>query len=176
VTGRRRLQGDELREVQRASYLLHEMAERQRAYYAACAAELDLSAAQSKVLMSLRPDEAVPMRALADRVGSDPSNLTGLVDKLEARGALRRVPDPADRRVKTLRLTADGRRLRERFWHRLTHDPGPIAPLTREQVRALSELLQAALGHSGDAGADITTSTEPLDREERPKPADSRPA
>src|ERR1700716_1500855 len=100
------------------------MAERQQAYYAACAAEFGLSAAQSKVLMSLRPDEAVPMRELAERVGSDPSNLTGLVDKLEPRGALRRVPDLVDRRVKTLRLTDEGLRLREAFWHRLTHDAG----------------------------------------------------
>jgi len=78
-------------------------------------------------------------------VGSDPSNLTGLVDKLEARGALRRMPDPDDRRVKTLRLTEEGQRLRESFWHRLTHDAGPIAPLTQVQVRQLCELLQAAL-------------------------------
>src|SRR3982074_2364108 len=89
VTGReRQLRGNELRDVQQASYLMHRMAERQQAYYAACAAEFDLSAAQSKVLMSLRPEDAVPMRVLAERVGFDPSNLTGLVDKLEARGAL----------------------------------------------------------------------------------------
>jgi DNA-binding MarR family transcriptional regulator len=85
------------------------------------------------------------MRTLAERVGSDPSNLTGLVDKLEARGALRRIPDPADRRVKTLRLTDDGQRLRDEFWHRLTHDAGPIAALNPVQVRQLCELLSAAL-------------------------------
>ena len=141
----RKPRGSELRDVQQASYLLHRMAERQQAHYTACAAEFELSAAQSKVLMSLQPGEAVPMRALAERVGSDPSNLTGLVDKLEARGALRRMPDPDDRRVKTLRLTEDGQRLRESFWHRLTHDAGPIAPLSPVQVRQLCQLLQAAL-------------------------------
>lgn len=141
--------GRDLRDVQEASYLLHRMAERQQAYYAACAAEFDLTAAQSKVLMSLKPGEAVPMRGLADRVGSDPSNLTGLVDKLEARGALRRDPDAADRRVKTLRLTDDGELLRDRFWHRLTSDAGPIAPLNPDQVRQLRDLLAAALDPPG---------------------------
>src|SRR5438067_9036432 len=145
MTGRKRqLRGAELQDVQQASYLLLRMAERQQAYYTACAAEFELSAAQSKVLMSLQPGESVPMRVLADRVSSDPSNLTGLVDKLETRGALRRVPDPGDRRVKTLQLTDQGRALREAFWHRLTHDPGPIAPLTPPQVRQLRELLRAA--------------------------------
>lgn len=142
----RRLRGSELREVQQASYLLHRMAERQQAYYAACAGEFELSAAQAKVLMTLQPGETVPMRVLAQRAHSDPSNLTGLVDKLEARGALRRAPDPeGDRRVKMLQLTEDGLRLRDAFWDRLTHDAGPIAPLTPEQVRQLGALLRAAL-------------------------------
>lgn len=144
----RRLRGRDLWEVQQASYLLHRMAERQQAHYTACAAEFELSAAQAKVLMSLQPGEGVPMRVLAQRTGSDPSNLTGLVDKLEARGALRRTPDTTDRRVKTLQLTEEGQHLRTAFWHRLTHDPGPIAPLSPTQVRQLRELLQAALDPS----------------------------
>src|SRR5439155_928088 len=145
----KRLRGAELRDVQQASQLLHQLAERQRAYYADCAAEFGLSAAQAKVLMSLQWTERMPMRALAERVGSDPSNLTGLVDKLERRGAVRRVPDPADRRVKTLELTEDGKRLGESFWHRLTTDAGPIAPLNHAQVRQLAELLRVALGQPG---------------------------
>jgi DNA-binding MarR family transcriptional regulator len=141
-----------LRDVQWVSQLLYRIAEQQRMHYAACAGEFDLSAAQAKVLMSLRPAETLPMRTLADRVGSHPSNLTGLVDKLESRGALRRLPDPADRRVKALALTDDGRQLREAFWHRLTSDPGPIAPLTPSQVRRLGELLEAALERNGPGG------------------------
>jgi DNA-binding MarR family transcriptional regulator len=85
------------------------------------------------------------MRALADRIGTDPSNLTGLIDKLEGRDAIGRVPDTVDRRVKTLRLTDDGLGLRQAFWQRLTHDAGPIAALTHAQVRQLRELLEAAL-------------------------------
>lgn len=142
---KRRLRASERREIQQASYLLHLMAERQQAYYTACAAEFELTAAQAKVLMNLQPGEPVPMRTLATRVGSDPSNLTGLVDKLERRGTLRRVADHADRRVKTLELTAEGRELRDAFWHRLTHDAGPIAPLNPGQVRQLRDLLEIAL-------------------------------
>jgi DNA-binding MarR family transcriptional regulator len=147
MTGRR-LRGAELRDVQQASYLLHQLAERQQAYYASCAAEFGLTAAQAKVLMNLRETERIPMRELAERVGSDPSNLTGLVDKLEARDALRREPDPGDRRVKTLRLTKSGNELRESFWARLSSEAGPIEALTHDQVRQLLALLEAALGYS----------------------------
>lgn len=137
--------GADLRWVQEASRLLHRMAERQQAHYTTCAEEFGLTAAQSKVLMTLQPGEAVPMRELADRAGIDPSNLTGLADKLEARGALRRGQDAVDRRIKTLLLTDEGQQLRDAFWGRLTHDAGPIAPLTSTQVQQLCELLQAAL-------------------------------
>ena len=40
------------------------------------------------------------MRALAKRLDYDASNLTNVVDRLEARGLLQRMPAPADRRVK----------------------------------------------------------------------------
>lgn len=140
-----KLSGDELRDVQQASYLLHLMSERQHAHYAACAAEAGLTAVQVKLLMSLQAGEAIPMRALAERTGSDPSNLTGVVDKLQQRNALRRLPDPGDRRVKNLALTEEGIRLREVFWHRLTTDAGPIAALTPQQTRDLITLLETAL-------------------------------
>jgi DNA-binding MarR family transcriptional regulator len=140
--------GSRLGDIQRASYLLHVMAERQQAHYAACAAEFGLTGAQAKVLMSLEPGQSLPMHSLAQRARSDPSNFTGLADKLEARGALRREADPSDRRVKMLALTEAGRRLREAFWDRLTGDPGPIAPLTADQVGQLCEILSAALGPS----------------------------
>ena len=39
------------------------------------------------------------MRTLADRLGLDPANLTGVVDKLEERGLVTRQPHPQDRRV-----------------------------------------------------------------------------
>ncbi|MCX7019480.1 MAG: MarR family transcriptional regulator [Candidatus Sumerlaeota bacterium] len=42
------------------------------------------------------------------------SNVTGLIDRMEKAGWVERAADTADRRVKRLRLTADGRRLIQR--------------------------------------------------------------
>jgi MarR family transcriptional regulator, organic hydroperoxide resistance regulator len=49
---------------------------------------------------------------LAEAVGRDKTRLIPILDRLEARGLLRRTPDPADRRNKVVALTADGRALR----------------------------------------------------------------
>ncbi|MDD5087807.1 MAG: MarR family transcriptional regulator [bacterium] len=47
----------------------------------------------------------------ANFVMVSPSSITALVDDLEARSLVRRVPSPSDRRVSLLEITADGRRL-----------------------------------------------------------------
>jgi DNA-binding MarR family transcriptional regulator len=55
----------------------------------------------------------MPMRAIADSLSCEPSNVTGIVDGLERRGLVVRQADPADRRVKQVVLTADGKRTRD---------------------------------------------------------------
>ncbi len=85
------------------------------------------------------------MRALASRLRYDASNLTGLVDKLETRGAVERRPDPSDRRIKAIAMTEEGARLRENFRCRLESEAGSLASLSDSQLRELRDLLQAAL-------------------------------
>jgi DNA-binding MarR family transcriptional regulator len=141
----------DLRLVQEVAGLVTAMAARLQANFAAIAAEAGLTATQAKLLMRLQPSEALPMRVLADQLAYDPSNLTGVVDKLEQRGAVRRRPDPDDRRVKGLVITAEGVRLRDAFWHRLVGDPGPLGHLNRAQLTRLREALAEALGPPGDS-------------------------
>ena len=117
------------------------VADRLRQNWAAHAAALGLTAAQVKVLLWLGPDEATPMRKLAQQLDYDASNLTTLVDRLTGRGAVERQPDPADRRVKALRLTREGERLRDRFYRDFLADAGPLAPLDHDDLRTLTRLL-----------------------------------
>ncbi len=115
--------------------------ERLRQHWSAHATALGLTAAQVKVLLRLTPGEAIPMRKLAQQLGYDASNLTTVVDRLAARGALERQADPADRRVKALVLTPEGKRLRDQFWRNLVTDPGPLTPLGQGDLRTLTRLL-----------------------------------
>jgi DNA-binding MarR family transcriptional regulator len=117
------------------------IADRLRQHWAAHAVALGLTAAQVKVLLTLTPGEPIPMRKLAQQLDYDASNLTTLVDRLAGRGALERQADPADRRVKALVLTPEGKRLRDQFWRNLLTDAGPLTPLREPDLRALSRLL-----------------------------------
>ncbi|MCW7991100.1 MarR family transcriptional regulator, partial [Streptomyces platensis subsp. clarensis] len=67
--------------------------------YEEAAAQHALTGAQARVLglLSLEP---TPMRKIAEKLKCEPSNVTGIIDRLESRGLAERRPDPADRRVK----------------------------------------------------------------------------
>jgi DNA-binding MarR family transcriptional regulator len=72
---------------------------------------LGLTAAQYNVLATLAASsEALNQRTLADVLVVDRSAITGLLDRLERTGWVRREADPADRRAYRVVLTAAGRR------------------------------------------------------------------
>jgi DNA-binding MarR family transcriptional regulator len=118
----------------------------QRAHLPPLAAELQLSPAQCHVLRLIEPGRPIPMGQLAETLACDASNVTGLVDRLESRGLVRRRPSAEDRRVKVLDLTPNGARLRTLLLDRMTTPPATIRRLSvREQrtlVRILTRLLE----------------------------------
>jgi len=120
---------------------LLELADRLRQHWAAHAAAAGLSVAQVKVLWTLQPGKAVPMRSLAALLDYDASNLSTLIDRLERRGTVERHLDTDDRRVKALVLTKHGEQVRANFWRDLVADPGPLAALTETDLRTFASLL-----------------------------------
>ncbi|RKR72972.1 MarR family winged helix-turn-helix transcriptional regulator [Frondihabitans australicus] len=70
----------------------------------------NLSVTQLRVLGILR-DREPTMADLADRLGLDRSSVTGLVDRAEKRGLVRRAPSLHDARSTTVALTDEGRRV-----------------------------------------------------------------
>ena len=121
------------------------------AHFAAAVAEVDLAPAQARALHELDLERPISMRELAERLKSDPSNVTGLIDRLEARGLVERRPDPRDRRIKGLALTAAGARLRARLFARLYSAPPAVAALAKGDQRALHDVLQRVVWKSTGA-------------------------
>ena len=125
--------------------LWFEMQARLESHFTELAAQYRLSAVQAKVLLLLQPDGAMTMRAIAGQLQYDASNLTGVVDRLEEMGAVRRQPHPSDRRAKGVVLTAEGQRMRRAFWERLTGNTGPLGRLNDRELVSLGRLLGRAL-------------------------------
>jgi MarR family transcriptional regulator, organic hydroperoxide resistance regulator len=111
----------------------------------ALAGELGLAPMQLHALRLIEPGAELPMSSLAGKLFCDASNVTGIVDRLEARGLIERRPASYDRRVKLLALTDEGRRVREAAWQQLSQPPPEIAALPLAQQRALRDALRAAL-------------------------------
>jgi MarR family transcriptional regulator, organic hydroperoxide resistance regulator len=125
--------------------LWFEMQARLEAHFTELAAQYGLSAIQAKVLLTLQPDGAMTMRTLAGQLQYDASNLTGVVDRLEEVGAVRRQPHPSDRRAKGVLLTDEGQRVRRAFWERLTNNTGPLGRLNGRELTTLRGLLRSAM-------------------------------
>src|SRR5437667_8230709 len=69
---------------------------------------LGLSFAQAHALRLLDPQQPLPMSALAERLFCDASNVTGIADRLEARGLVERPSAEGARRGKALTITPAG--------------------------------------------------------------------
>ncbi|MET7296285.1 MarR family transcriptional regulator [Streptomyces griseoloalbus] len=113
--------------------------------YEEAAAGHTLTGAQAR-LLSLLSLEPLPMRKLAQRLKCEPSNVTGIVDRLESRGLVERRPDPTDRRVKLAAATAEGRRVARSLQDSLGFAREPLAGLSEEERVALRDALRRMLG------------------------------
>jgi DNA-binding MarR family transcriptional regulator len=109
------------------------------------AQEYGLSPMQLFALGALEAGEEVPMSTLAELLVCDASNVTGIVDRLEARGLIERRAASRDRRVKLLALTDEGLRLRKEAIQRMLEPPPEIAALSRADQRALRDALRRAV-------------------------------
>ena len=125
--------------------LLFELAKRKHSVLVPALAELDLTPVQGHALRLLDPKQPIAMSALADALFCHASNVTGIVDRLEARGLVERQAGREDRRVKTLALTEAGKRVRSQVVELMRRPPPEIAELNASDQRALRDVLTRAL-------------------------------
>ncbi len=82
------------------------------------------------VLLALNEAPVRTQAALAESIGADKTRIISVLDDLQRAGLITRAPDPADRRVHLLSLTADGRRTRA----------AAQADIQRQEERLLAKL------------------------------------
>jgi MarR family transcriptional regulator, organic hydroperoxide resistance regulator len=75
-----------------------------------------LTLPQFEMLSTLAISSCTNQQELAERLQVTKGNLVGLIDRLGERGWVERVPDPEDRRVNKVRLTAGGKEILDRVY------------------------------------------------------------
>lgn len=121
-------------------HLFARVADRFNRDYEDAAARFDLTSIQAKVLVLA--ETPTPMHQIADRLGSERSNVTGIIDRLEARGLVERRADDRDRRIKNVVVTSAGQEAARNFQRALQFAGEPLAGLTIAERTQLRDLLR----------------------------------
>jgi DNA-binding MarR family transcriptional regulator len=124
------------------------------------AAGSDLSLLQARLLGVLR-DREPGMAQLAQLLQLDKSSATGLIDRAERRGLVRRVEVPEDGRAVRVVLTAGGRRLAEVLGAEVTRQMAAVTDgLSDTNRKRLSLLASQVVFREAEAnGIDLGTRT-----------------
>jgi DNA-binding MarR family transcriptional regulator len=155
--------GERLR-VPGAAFLISQLGYHSSRLWQDRLAPLGLDPRHAMLLRHVADGEGRSQQALGEALRIPPSRMVALVDGLEQRGLLERRPNPSDRRVRTLHLTRDGRRLLGKLMEvSLEHERqlcAGLQPAEREQLITLLDRLVAEQGlaegvHPGaaDSGA-----------------------
>lgn len=114
----------------------------------------DLRLIHSAMLAVLDGSDGYPVNALAERVGRSVSRTSRLVEQLVTRGLVERAVDADDRRVRRVRLTAEGaallRRVRQLRVQALEQLVDHLTDVERKQVVDAMDLLVTAARRFGD--------------------------
>jgi DNA-binding MarR family transcriptional regulator len=110
-------------------------------------AGLDLGASELNALANLADGAARTVSALGTAIGTRPTTLTGVLDRLERRGLITRGVRAGDRRAVLIELTADGRATAEAVraafaeveGQALDGFPAEVLDHARAVLRALAE-------------------------------------
>lgn len=109
------------------------------------AAAEDLSLTQLRMLAMLR-GRTLRMSRIAERLGLERSTLSGLIDRAERRGLVRRAPSADDRRVIAVELTDAGVAYADRIGQQISTALAPlIDALDADDARGLRALLEKML-------------------------------
>lgn len=107
-------------------------------------ADLALTPSEINVLANLADGADRTVTSLGQAVGSRPTTLTGVLDRLERRALITRSPHPTDRRAVLISLTAAGHETATRVRATVEEiERHALAGLPPESVRAAVAVLEA---------------------------------
>ncbi len=107
------------------------------------------------VLLVLWREDNLKVNELGRQAGLEPSTMTGLIDRMERDRFVKRVPDPADRRVMRIQLTEEGRGVQSaalRVVDRILADA--LGGVSAKEIASLKEILRRVLTNLNEEESD----------------------
>jgi MarR family transcriptional regulator, organic hydroperoxide resistance regulator len=130
-----------MREQEELVSRLMELFARSLDHQGSCLENLELTYSQAKLIWRLQAGDTPSLKEAARRCGVDPSNLSTVVDQLTERGLMTSRPAAHDKRVRIVRLTGEGVRMRKRLLTCLAQNP-TIDSLSPTRQKELLEILR----------------------------------
>jgi MarR family transcriptional regulator for hemolysin len=148
-------------------FLLKDVSRRHVLRFEHHAADISLTLVQCRALTRLEKNEGISQAGLAELTDVEPMAMVRILDRMEADGVVERRPDPDDRRVRRLFLTAKAKPLLDEIWRlaALTRAEAftGIGRAEREAFMSVLERLEANLSALDDA-ADAPGDDKPRPR------------
>jgi MarR family transcriptional regulator, organic hydroperoxide resistance regulator len=107
-------------------------------------AEEGLTQPQFVAMRVVAKSGAAPMRKISDEMlVTTPANLTGIIDRLESKGLIKRMARRGDRRATIIELTPEGRAAQERVASRYSRFmQNALQAFTKDERKTLRYLLE----------------------------------
>jgi DNA-binding MarR family transcriptional regulator len=126
-----------------AGHLLRRAHQRHTTIFQDGMGEVQLTPTQYAALVKIRDLGQISQNQLGRLTAMDPATIQGVVQRLAARGLVDRAPDPHDKRLMQLRLTAKGRTLVQSAIARgLAITVATLAPLSEAERPVFLSLLR----------------------------------
>ena len=115
-----------------------------------------LTVSEWRVLATLSGGKALSIGRLAQQTTMKQPTVTRVLDRMEARGHIERVPGGEDRRITLVRITAAGARtVKQLIPLARAHEARVLAPFGLERAEALKAMLRSIVElHAGAAPGD----------------------
>ena len=114
------------------------------------AADLNVTPVQFALLFTTRKEPGLDQRTLAGKIGFDTSTIGAVIDRLEARGLIRRNASPTDKRVRLLTLTKDGSAFLDKVMPAMLRaQDRMLAPLAKDDQQRLMSMIKTVVDANG---------------------------
>jgi DNA-binding MarR family transcriptional regulator len=105
---------------------------------------------EALVLLVHSRDGALPLSKIGERLQVHATSVTNVIDRLEAAGLVRRVPNPRDGRGTLAVITEEGRKVADKATVEFNSTRFAMSALPRGELDRLFQILRTLRLHAGD--------------------------